>query len=89
MSLTAMPQTNTGRPTVTPSEPRAAVDPRRISVFERWPAYFAITFAGIAGFIGMLVASHYWPQWGQGLRIAALIWFAWFGVVRLATAGPR
>lgn len=58
---------------------------RRPTLFERWPGYIAITLAGIGGFVGLLVASNAFPEFAKPLRIAALIWFAWFGVIRLAT----
>ena len=86
MSFTAMPQST--RPSASP-EARLARDPEATSIFQRWPGYFALTIAGVAGFVGLLMAGHYLPQWGQGFRIAALIWFAWFGVLRLATAKPH
>jgi hypothetical protein len=46
--------------------------------------YFAITIAGVCGFVGLLVASHDIPQWATALRIIALLWFACLGVLRLA-----
>ncbi len=84
MPLTASQPFNTAR--------RVILHPRLASFFKRWPGYIAISIAGSAGFFGLLLAAHFLPQWGQGLRIAALIWFAWFGVLRLAAtrrAGPR
>jgi hypothetical protein len=49
-----------------------------------WMIYFAITIAGVCGFVGLLVASYSIPQWAAALRIMALVWFASLGVVRFA-----
>ena len=71
------------------SEPAAkgsASGRRQLTIFERWPGYIAVTVIGIGGFVGLLVASNAFPEFAKPLRITALIWFAWFGVIRLATA---
>ncbi len=40
----------------------------------------AIKVAGAAGFVGLLVVSHYLPAVANGLRIAAIVWFFGFGI---------
>ncbi len=40
----------------------------------------AIKVAGAAGFVGLLVVSHYLPAIATGLRIAAIVWFFGFGI---------
>jgi hypothetical protein len=47
-----------------------------------WLPVVIITLTGVAGFVGLLVASHYDPPHATPLRIGALIWFFGFGVVR-------
>ena len=40
--------------------------------------------AGLAGFIGLLVAGHYRPAWSGHLRAGALVWFFGFGAIYAA-----
>ena len=40
----------------------------------------AIKVAGVAGFVGLLVFSHFLPAIATGLRIAAIVWFFGFGI---------
>jgi hypothetical protein len=40
----------------------------------------AIRVAGTAGFVGLLVVSHYLPAIATALRIAAIVWFFGFGI---------
>lgn len=35
---------------------------------------------GAAGFVALLTASHYFVRSAYGLRVAALLWFATFGI---------
>jgi hypothetical protein len=48
-----------------------------------WTRYSAVTAVGVAGFLGFLFASRFVPQWAEGLRLAALVWFIGCGVLRL------
>jgi len=45
---------------------------------------FLVTVVGIAGFVGLLVASACLPHQSTPLRIAALVWFVVLGAVRTA-----
>lgn len=45
-------------------------------------AYLLLTVVGVTGFVGLLVASHYFPQVATPLRIAALAVFLCFGLLR-------
>ncbi|WP_428334294.1 hypothetical protein [Novosphingobium sp.] len=40
----------------------------------------AIRVAGVAGFVGLLIASHYLPAIATALRIAAIVWFFGCGI---------
>jgi len=52
-------------------------------------AYFSLSAAGVVGFLGLLVASHYIPEWATPLRVMALAWFVVIGVVRFAAFWRR
>jgi hypothetical protein len=41
---------------------------------------FAVTLAGVVGFLGLLVAGSLLPSYATPLRALALVWFAVFGV---------
>jgi hypothetical protein len=51
--------------------------------------YIAVTLLGVAGFVGALVASAYFPQWATPLRIVALGWFVCLGGLRIALFWKR
>ena len=44
----------------------------------------ALTAAGGAGFVGLLVAAYYIAPWAGPLRIFAFVWFLGFGVAKVA-----
>jgi len=50
----------------------------------RWISRTAITVAGLGGFVGLLVSSHYFPSAADSLRVLAIIWFFGFGAARFA-----
>ena len=52
-------------------------------------ARLALEAAGVAGFIGFLAGAHYFPQAAAPLRLAALGWFAIFGVLYVARSWRR
>jgi hypothetical protein len=52
-------------------------------------AYLWISIVGVCGFVGLLVASHYWAPLAAPLRVAALVWFLGFGVLRGLLIGRR
>jgi uncharacterized membrane protein len=66
----------------------AVTDARTLKALARDPprlaAAFLVTVAGLAGFLGLLVASAYLPREADPLRIAALVWFVVLGAVRTA-----
>ncbi len=45
---------------------------------------FLLGAAGVAGFVGLLVASAYLPAWATTLRVGALAWFLGLGALRFA-----
>ena len=45
--------------------------------------------AGLAGFIGLLVAGHYLPAWSGPLRAGALAGFLGFGAIYTALSQQR
>lgn len=45
-----------------------------------WPIILLLTLTGVAGFVTLLVCSHYVPALANPLRVAALIWFFGFGL---------
>jgi ABC-type Fe3+-siderophore transport system permease subunit len=42
-----------------------------------------VTIAGVIGFVGLFVASHYAPDAATYLRVLGLIWFFVFGAIRI------
>ncbi len=56
------------------------VSPNGRTGYIRW---LVITWAGIVGFVGLLVLSHYFPTHATLGRILAFVWFVFFGLVRV------
>jgi hypothetical protein len=48
---------------------------------------FAVTLAGIVGFLGLLIAGSLLPKHAMPLRGLALVWFAVFGVWHVRVSG--
>jgi hypothetical protein len=47
-----------------------------------WPTILLIILVGVAGFVGLLVCSAYFPTLANPLRFAALAWFFAFGLLQ-------
>jgi hypothetical protein len=54
-----------------------------------WPTILLITVAGVGGFVGLLVCSHYFPAIADPLRFAALVWFFAFGLIQSTFLGRQ
>jgi len=76
-----------GEPEKTPTGPY--LDRASLMGRNGWTRYSAVTAVGIAGLIGLLVASHFAPSWAEGLRLAALGWFIVCGVLRITVFRRR
>jgi hypothetical protein len=71
------------------ADPVGAGEPRGQLSRAVLPRYLFISALGVCGFIGLLVGSHDLPAWAAPLRIAALVWFLGFGVIRAALIRRR
>jgi len=45
----------------------------------------SITTLGAVGFVGLLLAGHFYAVWATPLRILAILWLFAFGALRYAT----
>ena len=69
-----------------PGAPRpGALRPNRRSLGSRYlVARVVVTLAGVAGFLGLLLAAVYVSSGEQVLRVSAFVWFFGFGALRVA-----